>query len=421
VDHTLAIVKTPLTMIFTPSQSNRSSAVLTAVDLFSGCGGLSLGLKRGGFQVVAAVEVEPKAQATYKLNHPKVRLYGSDIRRLDPADVLREVGLAPGDLDLLAGCPPCQGFSRLRTKNQKTSVSDCRNGLIRDFLRFVQVMNPKTVMLENVPALAKDGRFARMRSDLEDLGFEVIVQVLDAADYGVPQRRKRLIMLASRVHQPAVALKSRQRTTVREALMSVGPRSSTQDQLHSLPENRSEAVRALISKIPRNGGSRSDLGERHQLACHKRSDGFKDVYGRMSWNDVSPTITSGCHNPSKGRFLHPTHNRTITLREAALLQGFPKDYRFDVSHGKEAIALMIGNALPPPFIAAHARALRRGLMSAPFAGGEARQPSRCQSEIVDDHEHASARLGNDTQEQADDASIRQPRRRTSGAGGLNLS
>jgi DNA (cytosine-5)-methyltransferase 1 len=96
----------------------------------------------------------------------------------------------------------------------------------------------------------------------------------------------------------------------------------------------------------------------------------------MSWDDVAPTITSGCHNPSKGRFLHPTHNRTITLREAALLQGFPKDYRFDVSHGKEAIALMIGNALPPPFIAAHAKALRRGLTSVPFASGKARQPGR---------------------------------------------
>jgi DNA (cytosine-5)-methyltransferase 1 len=346
------------------SETHRASVSLTAVDLFSGCGGLSLGLKQGGFRVVAAVEIEPKAQVTYKLNHPNVRLYASDIRRVDPAGVLRESGLAPGELDLLAGCPPCQGFSRLRTKNQKTSVSDFRNGLIKDFLRFVRAMNPKTVMLENVPALVKDGRFTRMRNELEALGFEVTVQVLDAADYGVPQRRKRLILLASRVHTPGVAPKARRRVTVREALMAVGPRSSTRDPLHALAENRSEAVLALISKIPRNGGSRSDLGEEHQLACHKRSDGFKDIYGRMSWDDVAPTITGGCHNPSKGRFLHPTHNRSITLREAAVLQGFPTSYRFDVSHGKEAIALMIGNALPPPFIAAHARALRRGLNSA---------------------------------------------------------
>jgi DNA (cytosine-5)-methyltransferase 1 len=363
------MVKTPLTMKLPQSRLDRSLSALTAVDLFSGCGGLSLGLKQGGFQVVAAVEVEPKAQATYKLNHPKVRLYGSDIRRLDPAEVLREVGLMPGELDLLAGCPPCQGFSRLRTKNQKPSVSDHRNSLIRDFVRFVRVMNPKTVMLENVPALAMDRRFSRMRNELHALGFSVTVEVLDAADYGVPQRRKRLIMLASRVHQPVVATESRRRMTVREAFRFLEPRSKTKDQLHALPENRSEAVRELISMIPRNGGSRSDVGVWYQLACHKRSDGFKDVYGRMTWDDVSPTITSGCHNPSKGRFLHPTYNRTITLREAALLQGFPKGYRFDVSHGKEAIALMIGNALPPPFIAAHARALKRGLMSATVLGG----------------------------------------------------
>lgn len=363
VPSTLATVKTPTRSIGTRSLG--STATLTAVDLFSGCGGLSLGLKRGGFQVVAAVEFDPKAQATYKLNHPRVRLYCSDIRRLDPAEVLRDAGLEPGRLDLLAGCPPCQGFSRLRTKNQKSSVGDRRNGLIRDFVRFVKVMNPKTVMLENVPALADDRRFARMRRDLETLGFEITVQVLDAADYGVPQRRKRLIMLASRVHKPAVALASRRRLTVRDALKRVGPRSSTRDELHALPENRSDAVRALIARIPRNGGSRSELGKRHQLACHKRTDGFKDIYGRMAWDDVAPTITSGCHNPSKGRFLHPTRNRTITLREAATLQGFPREYRFDVSHGKEAIALMIGNALPPPFIAAHARALRKGITLAP--------------------------------------------------------
>jgi len=100
------------------------------------------------------------------------------------------------------------------------------------------------------------------------------------------------------------------------------------------------------------------------LDCHKRSDGFSDVYGRLAWDDVAPTITSGCHNPSKGRFLHPGQNRTISLREAAVLQGFPRSYRFDVAHGKESIALMIGNALPPPFITAHANALRAGIEAA---------------------------------------------------------
>jgi DNA (cytosine-5)-methyltransferase 1 len=336
---------------------------LCAIDLFSGCGGLSRGLKDAEFRVVAAVEIEPKAQATYRLNHPEVRLYEQDIRKLDPAEIMREVGLKPGQLDLLAGCPPCQGFSRLRTKNQRTAVEDDRNNLVLDFLRFVEVMQPKTVMLENVPALGRDDRFESLKERLNAFGYQSVVQVLDAADYRVPQRRKRLIMLASRVHAPKTAEPCKTRVTVRQAFAGVGAPSRSQDKLHAFPERRSQAVRDLIAQIPKDGGSRSDLGEEHQLDCHKKTQGFYDVYGRMAWDDVSPTITSGCHAPSKGRFLHPSYNRTITLREAALLQGFPRAYCFDVSHGKEAIALMIGNALPPPFIKAHANTLRDGILS----------------------------------------------------------
>ena len=345
-------------------KARSTKELMTAVDLFSGCGGLSHGLRNAGFRIVAAVEIEQKAQQTYGLNHPDVRLFKQDIRQIQPLDVMREAGLQQGELDLLAGCPPCQGFSRLRTKNQKTYVYDERNNLVSYFLRFIKVMHPKMVMLENVPALAKDGRFTKMKNQLIELGYEVVVHVLDAADYKVPQRRKRLILLASRVSKPAIAPAAAKRVTVRQALGGLLPPSRTNDALHAIRENRSQAVRDLIRLIPKDGGSRSDLGPRYQLACHIRSDGFKDVYGRMKWDDVSPTITSGCHNPSKGRFIHPSRNRTITLREAALLQGFPVDYRFDVSHGKEAIALMIGNALPPPFIAAHAGALRKGLLAA---------------------------------------------------------
>ncbi|VWD57226.1 DNA cytosine methyltransferase [Burkholderia contaminans] len=345
-------------------KENTNAKPLHAIDLFSGCGGLSLGLKKAGFVVAAAVEIDRKAQETYRLNHPKVRLYAQDIRGLDPAEVLRGAGLKPGELDLLAGCPPCQGFSRLRTKNQRTSVKDERNDLVADFLRFVEIMQPKTIMLENVPALAKDARFLKMRCELETLGYETVVHVLDAADYAVPQRRKRLIMLASNVHTPVLADKASKRVTVREALGGLDSPKNAQDDLHALGENRSKEVRELIALIPKNGGSRVDLPEEYQLECHKRSNGFRDVYGRMAWDQVAPTITSGCHNPSKGRFLHPSQNRTITLREAAILQGFPRKYKFNVAHGKESIALMIGNALPPPFITAHANALRKGLEEA---------------------------------------------------------
>lgn len=348
-------------MLNEKTSSLRTRAYPTAVDLFSGCGGLSRGLKDAGFAVKAAVEVDRKAQATYRLNHADVRLYCEDIRKLDPLAMLKEIGLQVGELDLLAGCPPCQGHSRLRTRNQRVCVDDDRNDLVNDFLRFAKALNPKTVMLENVPALERDHRFAHMRKELQALGYSVVVEVLDAANYHVPQRRKRLILLASRVHCPEVAAPSADRVTVRQALKGLGAPSTTKDKLHAFPENRSQAVKDLIALVPKNGGSRADLGEAYQLACHKRTAGFHDVYGRMAWDEVSPTITSGCHNPSKGRFLHPSYNRTITLREAAVLQGFPTNYKFDVAHGKEAIALMIGNALPPPFIAAHAGSLKAGL------------------------------------------------------------
>jgi DNA (cytosine-5)-methyltransferase 1 len=336
-----------------------SSALPLAIDLFSGCGGLSAGLQQAGFHVAAAVEIDPKAQSTYALNHATVKLYKQDIRQLDPAIMLSELGLQRGELTLLAGCPPCQGFSRLRTRNKTTSVHDARNELVNDFLRFISIMYPETVMMENVPALAEDDRFKEMCASIEAMGYKYVVSVSDAADYRVAQRRKRLILLASRVHAPRLAEKISERLTVREALAGVGAPSKSKDKLHALPERRSEGVRRLISLIPKNGGSRVNLPTEYQLKCHKKSDGFRDVYGRMAWDTIAPTITSGCINPSKGRFLHPSYNRTITLREAALLQGFPPDYCFDVTHGKEAIALMIGNALPPPFIAA--RELRRGL------------------------------------------------------------
>lgn len=330
----------------------------TAIDLFSGCGGLTLGLKHAGYNVLGAVEVATKAQQTYKMNHPEVRLYESDIRDISTDKLLSDLGIEFGDLDLLAGCPPCQGFSRLRTRNRSGSVDDPRNDLILQFQRYIEELLPKNVMMENVPALAKDLRFKQLISNLVKLGYETIYEIADAANFGVAQRRKRLILLASRVRKPRLAEKNRKRLVVRDVLSQIEEPSVSSDVIHTIPERRSDAVKQIIALIPKNGGSRSQLPVEFQLACHIRSDGFKDVYGRMAWDAVSPTITSGCINPSKGRFLHPEENRTITLREASLLQGFPIEYRFDATHGKEAIALMIGNALPPPFIMAHALALR---------------------------------------------------------------
>ncbi len=334
-------------------------STFTAIDLFSGCGGLTLGLKQAGFRVLAAVDSDPLSMETYQLNHPDVKAWLNDIRQVSCGEVLESLGLEPGELDLLAGCPPCQGFSKIRTLNGKREVKDSRNDLIFEFLRFVQKLAPKMVMLENVPGLAKDDLFFRFINQLEKAGYQKPTwDILDAADYGVPQRRKRLILLTSKTEKPVLAEPVKKRVTVREAIGRLPEPSSAQDPLHNYPVNRSSKVLRLIRRIPRNGGSRSDLPNEMQLPCHKKTDGFKDVYGRMSWDDVAPTITSGCINPSKGRFLHPDQDRAITLREAALLQSFPARYRFSLRRGMYPAAQMIGNALPPSFIAAHAARIK---------------------------------------------------------------
>jgi len=335
----------------------------TAVDLFCGCGGLTVGLKKAGFQILGALDVDPLSVKTYKANHRDVKVWEADIRRLEPAEMLAELGLEVGELDLIAGCPPCQGFSILRTLNGAVRVEDTRNDLLLQFQRFVEKFRPRAVMMENVPGLADDERFTRFCRKLKRLGYLGEYRILNASEYGVPQRRRRLIYLAGLGTAIPFAVKGRKVKNVKDAIGGLPKAGESGDPLHDIPERRSSRVMGIIKRIPKDGGSRTDLPAEFQLACHKRCDGFKDIYGRMAWNEVSPTITSGCFNPSKGRFLHPVENRAITMREAALLQGFPRRYKFPTTNNKIAIAQMIGNALPPPFISAHGKNIRRVLQN----------------------------------------------------------
>ena len=327
---------------------------LLAIDLFSGCGGMTLGLKQAGFRVIGAVDIDPLSVETYRKNHRGVRVWETDIRTLAASHVKKALGIRKGDLALLAGCPPCQGFSSMRTMNGGRRIRDPQNELVFEFLRFVEELRPKAVMMENVPGLARDWRMQHLVKRLTAMGYECNHSVLNAADYGVPQRRRRVILLASLTGKIEFAPRDTNQVSVRDAIDDLSPAGRSGDPLHDLPEARSNRIKQLIRKIPCNGGSRMALGERQQLRCHKDFGGFKDVYGRMSWDDVAPTITGGCVNPSKGRFLHPAYNRAITLREAALLQTFPRDYHISLKRGKHSAASLIGNALPPEFIRRHA-------------------------------------------------------------------
>ena len=344
------------------AERTRSDDKPTAIDLFSGCGGLTVGLKRAGFNVLGAVDVDPLSVSTFKANHRGVNVWESDIRDLEPAEIKSELDIEEGELDLLTGCPPCQGFSMMRTLNGAFVIDDPRNDLLLEFLRFVDELRPRAVMMENVPELAEDERFATFCSRMKKIGYLGHSCVLNAAEYGVPQRRRRLIYLAGFQMEIPFAECSRRKRTVKGAIGRLPKAGESDDLLHDIQEKRTPRIMELIQRIPKNGGSRTDLPEEDQLECHKRCNGFKDVYGRMAWGDVAPTITSGCSNPSKGRFLHPEEDRAITLREAALLQGFPLRYKFPTNN-KSAVALMIGNALPPPFITAHARMIRDALQN----------------------------------------------------------
>jgi DNA (cytosine-5)-methyltransferase 1 len=331
-----------------------------AIDLFSGCGGLTLGLKQAGFRVIGAIEINELSVKTYKHNHPRTHVWQQDIRKLSVKAVRLKLKLKPGELDLLAGCPPCQGFSTIPRLNGRRRPRDKRNDLVFEFVRFIRVLRPKAIMLENVPGLAKNVRITKVLADLRKMGYQPTKGILNAAEYGVPQRRRRFILVAGHLRNIPFARPARTTPVVRDAFRKLG-RGAKRDPLHNYKERRSEKVKRIIRRIPTNGGSRTDQWKRYQLKCHKNFDGFKDIYGRMKWDDVAPTITTGCFNPSKGRFLHPRNHRAITLREAALLQTFPRSYFFSLEKGRVAVAEMIGNALPPEFIRRHARQIIHAL------------------------------------------------------------
>ena len=318
-----------------------------AIDLFSGCGGLSEGLRDAGFKVVAAFDNDVDAVAAYKLNHPHTKVFDGDIRKVDMVEVKKLLNGKP--LHFLAGCPPCQGFSTMSRLNKKRSRRDPRNSLILEYLRFVRELKPLTIMMENVPGLVNYTLFKRVLTALQHLGYDPKFRPVKIQQYGVPQRRKRLVLVGSLLGDLQIAEPTDETVTVREVIGHLESTRKTTDPIHRIVKVHTPEVMKRIRATPKNGGSRADVPQ-FELACHKDDKvGFRDVYGRMRWDAPSPTITGGCLNPSKGRFLHPERNRAISAREAALLQTFPRWYKFPREISKSAIALLIGNALPPKF------------------------------------------------------------------------
>ena len=325
----------------------------TAIDIYSGSGAVTEGLKAEGITVLAAVDNDPVACETYRLNHPEVHLVQSDIRSLNPTTLRKDISFNR-QLDLLVVCAPCQPFS---SQNRKRASDDARADLVLESLKFVEEFEPKVVFFENVPGIAISGPLVSLRRKLTEIGYCLgEPKTINAADCGVPQRRERCIMIAalsmerieafydSIIPCPNVTVRS----TIGELQQLCSGEKDPVDLLH-FARNHRPIVLQRLQHIPIDGGSRSALPMELELDCHRgRKNDFPDVYGRMRWDDVAPTLTTGCTDVTKGRFAHPRDNRAITLREAALLQSFPPHYRFYGNSGQ--IARQIGNAVPVKMI-----------------------------------------------------------------------
>ncbi|MFF9522876.1 DNA cytosine methyltransferase [Streptomyces achromogenes] len=322
----------------------------SAVDLFAGAGGATQGLRDAGLNVLAAVENDAEAAATYRQNHPRVKLFSCDIRQVDPVELLKAIGLRPKELDVLKACPPCQGFSTLA----KGKVDQDRNDLVLDVARFVDGMLPKILLLENVPGLQRDARLSALLGHLRGVGYQFRGAALDATSFGVPQRRKRFILFAVRedlAFSPDEEILdllpgsfATNRRTARNVLDHLKRHLRPGDPLDVHRES-SPTVRRRIESIPVNG-NRFDLPAEHQLDCHRKlkNRSASSSYGRIKLDEPAPTMTTRCTTPACGTFVHPTEHRGLTLREAATFQTFPVSYRFSGNYG--SIERQIGNAVP---------------------------------------------------------------------------
>jgi DNA (cytosine-5)-methyltransferase 1 len=330
---------------------------LTFADLFAGCGGGSMALQAAGFTPVAAVEIDEDAAGSYQDNLGLASIT-EDIRRVTGDRILRSADLRPGELTLLVGCPPCQSFTILRRGIRPSAKDRERNRLPDEYLRLVGELKPRHIAFENVPGLA-DGcwadRFTTLLDRLAAMGYRCVWDLMDAADYGVPQRRRRLVLIGSRVAEPFLPTATHgapglePHVTVRQAIghlpppLPLGvPGGPADDPLHRSRRHTDIAIARL--RALREGQGRNDLPEHLQLACHRGHKGHYDIYGRMWWDRPAPTLTSGCTNMTKGRFAHPEQDRAITVREAMLLQSFPP--WATLRGGIESMSLQIGNAVP---------------------------------------------------------------------------
>ncbi len=332
-----------------------SDSPVSVVDLFCGAGGLTYGFTQAGLQVEAGIDIDEQARFAYKSNNPGTSFFCWDLSRKNSRSI--NSLFRPGKVRVLAGCAPCKPFSKLTNGIKKHNDWD----LLDYFGRFIRGIVPEIVTMENVPELAERGRevLDTFLRTLHRLDYTIDWRVVNCSEYGVPQSRRRLVLLASRIGRITIPdgshVDSRRWRTVRQTIGDLRPlgigESDPDDPLHTSSMLSDLNVRRLRS-TPHDGGTRKEWPNDLILDCHRKKSGerYYSIYGRMWWDRPAPTMTTLCTGIGNGRFGHPEQDRAITLREAALFQSFPRSYVFwpqDQKLNKSAVSKLIGNAVPP--------------------------------------------------------------------------
>lgn len=331
---------------------------IKAVDFFCGAGGMTFGMSQAGIDVLAGIDFDANCKETYEINNPNSRFIEKDIHDLSENELGRLTGIKKDDDSLIfICCSPCQFWTKINTIKDKSIIS---KNLLIEFKRFVSYFRPAYIVIENVPGLLKNKKEKVLENFLDFINKESYVydhDVINANYHGVPQKRKRYLLIATRINE-IINLPENEETehlTVRNFIgnhnrfpvVEDGHKDET-DFMHTTA-SLSNKNRKRIRKTPSNGGTRLSWKDDPELqinAYRGKDNIFKDVYGRMFWNKPAPTITTRFNSFSNGRFGHPKEHRAISLREGATLQTFPKNYVFK-GPNENSIARQIGNAVPP--------------------------------------------------------------------------
>ncbi len=326
---------------------------INVVDFFCGCGGTSAGLKKAGMNIIAGIDFDKNAITTYANNFPSAKAFNVNIKEFNIADLEKVVAPYKGDILVFAACAPCQPFSKQnRFKNNK----DDRICLLDEFHRFVEFFKPDYILLENVPGMQKveEGPFTRFKKLLDDNDYKYSCDIKNAMDYGVPQSRKRLVLIASRhgsieLPQEKYGPGKLPYKTIREYIEKYPPLKAGEKN-ENIPNHQcARLTPKLLQRISvlKEGQDRRSWSDDLKLKCHNKHKGHTDVYGRLFWDKPSVTLTTKCTSLSNGRFGHPVQNRALSVREAAAIQTFDDDFIFYGNIG--ATAKQVGNAVPVIF------------------------------------------------------------------------